>query len=169
MWGARREIVENVFSGPTPGGYRAQIGAVGDLSKIKFFGSRGDLGGGTPYVTRYDPLFPGRPDPKLSIDTTKFVNPKDKNAAGFPRDAGKFWKEWIELNPQSISSSNRYLIENYNSIGRSPVVDKVWIQAFPEHVNFPFDTLLHHHVDHGRYAIPVPQTTHMGSGGVWLL
>ncbi|UCZ77416.1 hypothetical protein LHK94_03025 [Dickeya zeae] len=26
---------------------------------------------------------------------------------------------------------------------------------------------MHHHVDQGRYAIPVPRKTHVGSGGVW--
>ncbi|MFN9753240.1 MAG: hypothetical protein ACK57U_17850 [Planctomycetota bacterium] len=26
---------------------------------------------------------------------------------------------------------------------------------------------MHHHVDFGRYTIPVPGQTHVGSGGVW--
>ncbi|WP_228669775.1 hypothetical protein [Dickeya parazeae] len=26
---------------------------------------------------------------------------------------------------------------------------------------------MHHHVEQGRYAIPVPGKTHVGSGGIW--
>jgi hypothetical protein len=119
------------------------------------------------YVIRYDPQFPGRPDPKFSIDTNSFVNPRDYNSAGFPRDAGLFWKQWIDLNPESISSSNRYLIENYEGLKVSPRIDQTWIQSFPEQSSYFGDVLYHHHVDHGQYAIPVPRTTHRGSGGPW--
>ncbi|ENY0880151.1 MULTISPECIES: hypothetical protein [Enterobacter] len=34
-------------------------------------------------------------------------------------------------------------------------------------MNYKGDTIIHHHVDFGPYAIPVPGSTHVGSGGVW--
>lgn len=38
---------------------------------------------------------------------------------------------------------------------------------FPEHANYKGDTIIHHHVDFGQYAIPVPSSTNVGSGGIW--
>lgn len=52
-------------------------------------------------------------------------------------------------------------------MGLSPKIDKTWIKEFPEHSQYLGDTLIHHHVDFGRYAIPVPGKTHVGSGGIW--
>ncbi|MGG4608513.1 hypothetical protein [Providencia sp. Me31A] len=33
--------------------------------------------------------------------------------------------------------------------------------------NYKGDTIIHHHVDFVQYAIPVPSSTHVGSGGIW--
>ncbi|NVE01909.1 hypothetical protein HUX62_28235 [Massilia sp. BJB1822] len=120
-----------------------------------------------PYVTRYDPSFPGRPDPQYSLNSLIFKDPAGYNALGFPRDAGEFWRNWVEKNPDSLSSSNRYLIENFNRLKISPRVDQEWIKAFPEHGNYMGDTLIHHHVNFRQYTIPVPGKTHIGSGGPW--
>jgi YD repeat-containing protein len=120
-----------------------------------------------PYVHRYDPAFPGRPDPKFSVDSTTFSNPIRYNANGFPRDAGQFWKQWAAQNPGSLSTGNRYLVDNYSRLKVSPRVDDTWIKTFPEHGNYFGDVLVHHHVNFGRYTIPVPGKTHVGSGGPW--
>jgi YD repeat-containing protein len=119
------------------------------------------------YVIRYDPRFPGRPDPKFSIDTSSFVSPRDFNTAGFPRDAGLYWKQWAEMNPESLSPSNLYLIERHDALRLSPRIDATWIKAFEEHSSFMGDVLHHHHVDGGRYAIPVPGSTHRSPSGPW--
>ncbi|MCG3844396.1 hypothetical protein [Photobacterium damselae] len=97
------------------------------------------------------------------MDSTKFNNPVGYNA----RDAGEFWKQWRELNPDSLSTSNRYLINNYDKLKVSPRIDDTWIKIFPEHGNYLKDVLIHHHVDHGKYTIPVSGKTHKGSGGPW--
>ncbi|WP_459204015.1 LysM peptidoglycan-binding domain-containing protein [Ralstonia pseudosolanacearum] len=120
-----------------------------------------------PYVIRYDPSIPGRPDPQYSVDSLKFKDPVGYNAQGFPRDAGEFWRNWIEKNPDSMSTSNKYLIDNYGKLKVSPRVDKTWIDAFPEHGDYMGDVLIHHHVNFGQYTIPVPGRTHVGSGGPW--
>jgi hypothetical protein len=137
------------------GGWEPNLKAGGTFSKE------------APYVIRYDASYPGRPDPKFSLDSLSFNEPIGYNSRGFPRDAGEFWRGWSNLYPDSLSKSNRYLIENYNDLKVSPRVDDVWIKAFPEHGNYMGDVLMHHHVDFGQYTIPVPGKTHVGSGGPW--
>ena len=116
----------------------------------------------SPYQTRYDPTSPGRPDPRYSIDTTTFESGKP-TANGGLRDNKQFWQKWEKLNPSSISKNNRWRIEH----GLSPTIDNVWIKEFPEHGGYKGEILIHHHVDQGKYAVPVPASTHVGSGGVW--
>ncbi|WP_139208553.1 hypothetical protein [Achromobacter sp. NFACC18-2] len=70
----------------------------------------------SPYVHRYDPSFPVLPDPKYSIDSMAFRNAAGHNAEGFPRDAGGFWRKWLELEPSSIGKNNRMLIESYDRL-----------------------------------------------------
>ncbi len=50
-------------------------------------------------------------------------------------------------------------------MGKSPVDDD-WLRVFPEHRNFMDIILEHHHVEQGRYAIPLPQTLHRGAGKI---
>ncbi|MGC5809929.1 hypothetical protein, partial [Ralstonia pseudosolanacearum] len=167
-------FAENLLGGMAGfGGDRAQRPGL-SLARVRS-GPAGDRPNGrldtfskdAPYVIRYDPSVPGRPDPQYSVDSLKFKDPIGHNAQGFPRDAGEFWRNWIEQNPDSISTSNKYLIDNYGKLKVSPRVDKTWIDAFPEHGDYMGDVLIHHHVDFGQYTIPVPGRTHVGSGGPW--
>ncbi|EOE6853515.1 RHS repeat-associated core domain-containing protein, partial [Cronobacter sakazakii] len=119
--------------------------------------------GDNPYQTRVDPRYPERPDPAYSIDTTTF-NSGTPTSKGGIRNNKEFWQQWSELQPASLSKNNLYRIQE---LGLSPKIDDTWIKVFPEHVNYKGDTLIHHHVDFGPYAIPVPGKTHVGSGGVW--
>jgi hypothetical protein len=116
------------------------------------------------YYIRINPAYPGRPDPQFSIDTSTFVNPVGRNAAGFPRDRTQFWNAWIEKNPESLSSSNLYRIQE---LGQSPKIDGTWLSSFPEHSSYRNNLLVHHHVGGGQYAIPVPYRTHRGSEAIW--
>ena len=115
----------------------------------------------SPYVTRYDSRFRGRPDPEWSIDTRAFTT-GEPTAAGGIRNRTEFWTEWLRRHPETISKGNRFLIEKK---GLSPRVDDHWISYFPEHAPHARETLFHHHVDQGPYAVPVPSSTHPGSGG----
>ncbi|MEG5856654.1 RHS repeat-associated core domain-containing protein, partial [Enterobacter mori] len=119
--------------------------------------------GNNPYQTRVDPRFPGRPDPAFSIDTRTFESGTLTSKGGI-RNNQEFWSQWADMQPGSLSNSNLYRIKE---LGLSPKIDDTWIKAFPEHVNYKGDTIIHHHVDFGPYAIPVPGSTHVGSGGVW--
>jgi hypothetical protein len=38
----------------------------------------------------------------------------------------------------------------------TPKVDDTWIKHFPEHKDFKWQKLEHHHVDEGQFAVPLP-------------
>lgn len=112
---------------------------------------------------RWDPKAPGRPDPQWSVETRSFSSGK-ATARGGIRNNAEFWQEWAQKNPNTLSKTNQYRV---NELGRSPKIDDTWVKSFPEHSSHLKETLIHHHVDQGPFAIPVPESTHVGSGGVW--
>jgi hypothetical protein len=118
----------------------------------------------SPYTTRYDPNSPGRPDPNWSVDTSLFPYGKPTGNGGL-REMNLFWNEWLRMHPETISNNNKWVIENLEGV--APKIDSTWLKYFPEHAGFKGDKILHHHVDQGPYAIPVPGKTHVGSGGPW--
>jgi hypothetical protein len=85
----------------------------------------------------------------------------------------------MERHPETISPRNRGFIEagirNKQRIGAdykggpSPEVDDTWLKHFPEHAGQKYyrKKLLHHHVNQGRYCIPVPAPSHQGRYGPW--
>jgi hypothetical protein len=79
------------------------------------------------------------------------------NASGEVRNANYFWRELIDRQPKMFSKSNRYKIEE---LGLSPKVDSTWIKYNPTHQSFKGDVLHHHHIDHGKIAVPLPKTIH---------
>jgi hypothetical protein len=125
--------------------------------------------GDPPYVIRYNPSVPGRPDPDWSIDTAAYAIGEATERGGV-RNRSQFWRDWLNQKPETLSPSNRYRIESLMNpanprVGPSPTVDDTWISHFPEHAPFKGEVIIHHHVEQGRYAIPVPAPTHVGSGG----
>ncbi|MDL2186598.1 RHS repeat-associated core domain-containing protein [Pseudomonas sp. ChxA] len=143
---------------PNPTGWLDPLGLSG-CSGVNKKPTRGD----NPYQTRFDPRTPGRPDPKFSIDTRTFTS-GTKTSNGGIRNNREFWQQWRNLQPESLSKSNQYRI---NELGIAPKIDNIWIKNFPEHAKYKGDNLVHHHVNFGQYAIPVPSKTHVGSGGPW--
>jgi len=149
----------------TASGEFGKVARKGERSVKKVSGTKG-VATESPYITRIDPSAPGRPSPKYSVDTHTFTTGELTSGGGI-RNAQEFWQQWRDLQPESLSANNKYLIENFEKFKTSPRIDETWIKVFPEHAAFKGETILHHHVDFGRYAIPVPQSTHVGSGGVW--
>lgn len=123
----------------------------------------------SPFQTRFDPRHPGRPDPRYSVDTSKF-NPNastaTRTAGGSIRDSKQFWRQWQQQNPQSLSKGNNYRI---NELGLSPKVDNTWVKSFPEHAGYKGQVLEHHHYNQGDIAIPLPWEVHRGAGNynIW--
>ncbi|ELS34813.1 MULTISPECIES: polymorphic toxin-type HINT domain-containing protein [Pseudanabaena] len=60
----------------------------------------GNSVGGPEYSSPIDPKFPGRPDPSRSIDTSQYSG-LDKTANGGVRDSKQFWKDWLNLRPET--------------------------------------------------------------------
>ena len=112
---------------------------------------------------RYNPEIPGGPDPAWSIDTSTFSQ-GETTANGGIRNNIEFRNQWMELQPESISPSNAYRIQE---LELSPKIDQTWIESYPEHSDYLGETLIHHHVDQGPIAIPVPASTHVGFGPPW--
>src|SRR5262249_12366759 len=77
--------------------------------------SQGSPSKTTVYNTPYDPKFPGGPSSQHSIDTSDFTS-GEETANGGIRNAGEFWRRWLQLRPETISPRNRYLIENYDRL-----------------------------------------------------
>jgi hypothetical protein len=117
----------------------------------------------SPYFVRIDLRFPGRPHPDWSIDTTTFHS-GTKLAGGGVRNSRLFWKGWAAKRADTLSR------ENFDRAmrGEPPIIDDKWIRYFPEHSKFKNEPLVHHHEPMGgAFAIPVPNSTHVGSGGSW--
>jgi len=83
---------------------------------------------------------------------------KNASAKGFERNANKFWSEYLKRFPSDLSKKNIQLIKN----GKSPVVDRRWVKAYPNHAKFAGEKLEHHHLNHGANAVPIPTTLHRG-------
>lgn len=57
---------------------------------------------------------------------------------------------WSEANLKKLASDN------------APLVDSSWLKYFPEHDKYIGDILHHHHINHGKIAVPLPKTMHKG-------
>uniref|UniRef100_UPI0005707ECE RHS repeat-associated core domain-containing protein n=1 Tax=Zooshikella ganghwensis TaxID=202772 RepID=UPI0005707ECE len=116
---------------------------------------------GSPYFIRINPISGKGP---MAIDTSIFKSGK-KTMNGGIRNSKKFWSQWKESYSNTLSPEN---IARINA-KRSPVVDSEWIKHFPEHEKFLDETIIHHHLDYGPDAIPLPNTVHakQPGWGIW--
>jgi filamentous hemagglutinin len=107
---------------------------------------------GAEYSVRINPLTGQGP---MAIDTSAFTSGEATMNGGI-RNSQQFWNAWSETYGDTLSEANLSRI----SVGRSPVVDEQWIQSFPEQSGYMDETLVHHHLDYGPQAIPLPQSVH---------
>ena len=75
---------------------------------------------------------------------------------GYLHDPVYFWQRFQSLYPQEVSPTNRALIAS----GASPIVDQTWLSFHPEHGSYAGQTLEHHHVGQGSWAVPIPEGLH---------
>ncbi|MBX4262275.1 hypothetical protein KTC96_08415 [Clostridium estertheticum] len=104
-----------------------------------------------------------RADPRLT--TQMNFKGKDKsgiNAAGWERNASKHFNELLDEHPKYWSETNVTRIDS----GLVPIVDKDFIQHFPQYNDTVGDKLIHHHIGGGGQATAVPETLHKGFGGI---
>ncbi len=115
----------------------------------------------SPYQVHIDPKTGRGP---MAIDTSKFASGEATLKGGI-RNPKAFWKQWAETYGDTLSPANKAAIK----AGRSPVVDEQWIKTFPEHAPYKGETIIHHHLDYGPNAIPLPETVHskQPGWGIW--
>ena len=103
-------------------------------------------------------------DIKKSIPMLKVsVTHAGKNSTGYMRDPKIFWKGYLTKYGDDLSPANqKSILQN-----RSPIVDDIWIKAYPKHKPFKGDTLIHHHVHHGSEAVPLPKTLHVENSKIF--
>jgi len=90
-----------------------------------------------------------------AIDTRVFRS-GEATLNGGTRNQRAFWKAWKSERPNTLSKDNLDLIEN----NLAPRVDEQWVKAFPEHAGFEDDVIVHHHLDCGAMAVPLPDSLH---------
>ncbi len=105
----------------------------------------------SPYQVHIDPKTTKGP---MAIDTSQFSSGTPTSNGGI-RNRTAFWKQWANQYPDTMSDNNLQMIKN-----GSPVVDDIWLQTFPEHAPYAGETLVHHHLDYGPMAIPLPFSVH---------
>lgn len=114
----------------------------------------------SPYQVHVDPKSGRGP---MAVDTSGFAG--EATLKGGVRNPKSFWHEWSKGYGDTLSDANKAAIK----AGRSPVVDDKWIQHFPEHAPYKGETLIHHHLDYGPKAIPLPDSVHskQPGWGIW--
>jgi hypothetical protein len=78
------------------------------------------------------------------------------NAAGFARNGPWFWRQLLRERPEMFDAVNAARIR----AGRAPIVNERWLQYNPMHKPFEGAKLIHHHVDQGPVATPLPEPVH---------
>lgn len=118
-----------------------------------------DVVGSTPYQVHIDPMTLQGP---MAIDTTTFTWGKATLNGGV-REQRQFWRQWAAKYPDTLSDRNLGFIKDRVS----PEVDAKWLETFPEHAGYK--ELIHHHLDQGPMAIPVPDGLHRFAPGrgIW--
>ena len=94
--------------------------------------------------------------PGVFVDMRNVQNPRGENSAGFGRDHQAFWQEMLARNPEFFSPANQSRILE----GLAPRIDVTWARSFPTQASFAGETLVHHHLLNGPYAVPLPQSVH---------
>jgi hypothetical protein len=97
----------------------------------------------------------------IGVDTSEFDGGTPTKNGGL-RDRTQYWEEYSRKYPDHISSSNAYRI---NELDLSPHVDTQWTNYFPDHAPYMGEPLIHHHLDYGPIAIPLPEAVHSAQPG----
>jgi len=90
---------------------------------------------------------------------------RNTNAAGFERDAVKFWKQYKELYSEVLSKNNLARV----NAKLSPMVDKQWVKYNPKHKSFMGEILEHHHLNNTDITVGVPRSLHRGQNNKELM
>lgn len=99
---------------------------------------------------------------QLAVDMRAAPAGSATNAAGFARNGPWFWRQLLKERPEMFDAANAARIR----AGRSPVVNERWLQHNPMHKAYEGAKLIHHHLDQGPIATPLPEPVHQQYHGV---
>ena len=85
-----------------------------------------------------------------------------RNAAGWERNASKYFKELYKKHPEYFDAENVKKITK----GKVPVVNEHFLKYFPQYEKYKDTELRHHHVGEGGQAHAIPDPLHPGHGGI---
>ncbi|HLY31585.1 MAG TPA: hypothetical protein VKQ36_11185 [Ktedonobacterales bacterium] len=94
-------------------------------------------------------------NPVDGVDTTQFPNGRP-TANGGIRNAQAYWNQLLDDHPEYFSPDNIARIQS----GRGPIIDDQWLQYHPDQTYYNGQPLIHHHLDQGPTAVPLPQGMH---------
>jgi hypothetical protein len=138
---------ENLFA-TLFGGFAA--GSWGRRSVYDMFAPR------VPKGAEFSPLPESYMKPGAVVDMRGAPASSATNAAGFPRNGPWFWRQMAETNPNYFDAANAARIR----ANRSPLINDTWVENFPQHQGFIGEKLVHHHIDQGPIATPIPEIIH---------
>lgn len=84
------------------------------------------------------------------------------NSQGWERSSSYYFKELRSQHPEFFSKKNNMLIK----FGKSPVVDKKFVDYFPQYREYKGEILVHHHIGRDGQAVALPQSIHKGYGEI---
>jgi RHS repeat-associated protein len=105
---------------------------------------------------------PSSPLPESYINFDNIVDMRvapsgsPRTAGGFPRNPNWFWRQMVRDRPQMFDATNQARIR----AGSSPLVNAQWVKYNPAHEGFFGETLVHHHINQGPLASPLPESVH---------
>ncbi|MFB3815386.1 MAG: hypothetical protein ACE14L_14875 [Terriglobales bacterium] len=79
-----------------------------------------------------------------------------QTATGIQRNRRWFWQRFSQVHPEVLSDENHKRIAR----GVSPRVDRQWLGYFADHTPYKGQTLVHHHIENGPEAAPIPHGLH---------
>ena len=86
-----------------------------------------------------------------------------RNAAGWERNASKYFKELYNKHPEYFDAEN---VERIFELDRVPKVNEQFLKYFPQYKKYKDSELRHHHAGEGGQAYAIPAPLHPGHGGV---
>lgn len=85
------------------------------------------------------------------------------NPQGWERNNNLYFKELQSKHPEYFGRLNTQRILKQQT---TPLVDKTFIQHFPEYKDFELSPLVHHHIGGDGQAVAVPKPIHNGNGEI---
>ncbi len=96
-------------------------------------------------------------NPANVIDMRNAPPSSDLTALGHPRNGPWFFRQLKRLHPEMFDKANELRISG----GRAPIINANWVKHNPQHQSYLGESLIHHHIEQGPFAVPLPESVHI--------